>query len=259
MYAEERQHAIATLVAERGRLAVSRRRRAVRRHHRDGAPRPRRCSSGPACCAGCTAAPCPAGALTLVEPGLGERHGTRSRGEAQDRRRGPRPPPRRRRQPDPRRRQHHGRPGRRAPRRPRGCYVATNSVPIAARLSVAARHHAAPARRPGPRASPRPPSATSTVRALADLRVDVAFLGTNGISAGHGFSTPDEAEAAIKRAMIARRRSASSCWPTAASSAASTSCGSPPSTTSTSWSPTTRPIPASSPSSRRWGSRWCVA
>ena len=28
------------------------------------------------------------------------------------------------------------------------------------------------------------------------------FLGTNGISAGHGFSTPDEAEAATKRAMV---------------------------------------------------------
>ena len=41
----------------------------------------------------------------------------------------------------------------------------------------------------------------STVRALDDLRMDVVFLGTNGISPGHGFSTPDEAEAATKRAM----------------------------------------------------------
>jgi DeoR family fructose operon transcriptional repressor len=42
----------------------------------------------------------------------------------------------------------------------------------------------------------------ATVRALRDLRLDVVFLGTNGISAGHGFSTPDEAEAATKRAMV---------------------------------------------------------
>jgi DeoR family transcriptional regulator, fructose operon transcriptional repressor len=41
----------------------------------------------------------------------------------------------------------------------------------------------------------------STLAGLADLRADVAFLGTNGISAGHGFSTPDDAEAAVKRAM----------------------------------------------------------
>ena len=41
----------------------------------------------------------------------------------------------------------------------------------------------------------------ATVRAMQDLRVDVVFLGTNGISAGHGFSTPDEAEAAVKRAI----------------------------------------------------------
>ena len=31
---------------------------------------------------------------------------------------------------------------------------------------------------------------------LAKLRVDVAFMGTNGISVEHGFSTPDPAEAA---------------------------------------------------------------
>jgi DeoR family fructose operon transcriptional repressor len=41
-----------------------------------------------------------------------------------------------------------------------------------------------------------------TLRKLADLRVDVAFLGTNGIAVGHGFTTPDEAEASVKRAMV---------------------------------------------------------
>ncbi|RKS75490.1 DeoR family fructose operon transcriptional repressor [Motilibacter peucedani] len=46
------------------------------------------------------------------------------------------------------------------------------------------------------------------VRALQELNVDVAFLGTNGISAARGCTTPDPAEAAVKRAMLgaARRR-----------------------------------------------------
>jgi DeoR family transcriptional regulator, fructose operon transcriptional repressor len=41
-----------------------------------------------------------------------------------------------------------------------------------------------------------------TVAALSHLRVDVAFLGTNGITAAHGFTTPDPDEAAVKRALI---------------------------------------------------------
>jgi DeoR family fructose operon transcriptional repressor len=40
------------------------------------------------------------------------------------------------------------------------------------------------------------------IRKLSDLRVDVAFLGTNGIAVDHGFTTPDEAEASVKRAMV---------------------------------------------------------
>jgi DeoR family fructose operon transcriptional repressor len=40
---------------------------------------------------------------------------------------------------------------------------------------------------------------------LRQLRVDVAFLGTNGISAEHGFSTPDPHEGAVKRAMVPAR------------------------------------------------------
>ena len=39
------------------------------------------------------------------------------------------------------------------------------------------------------------------LRQLADLRVDVAFVGTNGLSVERGLSTPDPAEAAVKRAM----------------------------------------------------------
>lgn len=40
-------------------------------------------------------------------------------------------------------------------------------------------------------------------RALADVRVDVAFLGTNGLSVEAGLSTPDLAEATVKRALVA--------------------------------------------------------
>jgi DeoR family fructose operon transcriptional repressor len=40
------------------------------------------------------------------------------------------------------------------------------------------------------------------VRALAEINVDVAFLGTNGISLMRGLTTPDPAEAAVKRLML---------------------------------------------------------
>jgi DeoR family fructose operon transcriptional repressor len=40
-------------------------------------------------------------------------------------------------------------------------------------------------------------------RALEEINVDVAFLGTNGISLARGLTTPDPAEAAIKRLMCA--------------------------------------------------------
>lgn len=40
------------------------------------------------------------------------------------------------------------------------------------------------------------------VRALADVNVDVAFLGTNGISMTRGLTTPDPDEAAVKRHML---------------------------------------------------------
>lgn len=41
---------------------------------------------------------------------------------------------------------------------------------------------------------------------LANLRCDVAFIGTNGLTARYGLSTPDHDEAAVKRAMIAAAR-----------------------------------------------------
>lgn len=45
-----------------------------------------------------------------------------------------------------------------------------------------------------------------TITALADIRVDVAFLGTNAITVSHGFSTHDVEEAAVKRAMAQAAR-----------------------------------------------------
>jgi DeoR family fructose operon transcriptional repressor len=41
---------------------------------------------------------------------------------------------------------------------------------------------------------------------LADLYVDAAFLGTNGCSVERGLTTPDPAEAGVKRAMISAAR-----------------------------------------------------
>lgn len=46
----------------------------------------------------------------------------------------------------------------------------------------------------------------TTVAALAGLRVDVSFLGTNGLTIAHGLTTPDADEAAVKAAMIAAGR-----------------------------------------------------
>lgn len=44
------------------------------------------------------------------------------------------------------------------------------------------------------------------LRTLGELQVDVAFLGTNAFSVDHGLSTPDNSEAAVKRAMVAAGR-----------------------------------------------------
>lgn len=198
MYPEERQQAIAALVADRGRIAVTavaerfgvttetvRRDLAVL----ERAGMVRRVHGGAV----------PVGALTLVEPGLSERHGTRAEqkrkiaaaaldllpavdgsvvldGGSTTAALAEILPPERR------------------------LLVATNSVPIAARLSVTpgVTLHVLGGR---VRGVTQTAVGESTVRALDDLRVDVCFLGTNGISAGHGFSTPDESEAATKRAM----------------------------------------------------------
>ncbi|MFT4306269.1 MAG: DeoR/GlpR family DNA-binding transcription regulator [Microbacterium sp.] len=41
-----------------------------------------------------------------------------------------------------------------------------------------------------------------TVAAVRALRPDIAFVGTNGVSAGFGLSTPDPEEAAVKEAIV---------------------------------------------------------
>jgi len=198
VYAEERQQAIAGLVTQRGRVAVT----AVAEHfgvttetvRRDlavleRAGMLRRVHGGAV----------PMGSLTVLEPGLGERRSTRTEAKrriatvALDLLPGS-----------------DGSvildggsstaalaellPGDRA------LVTATNSVPIAARLAGAPgiTLHVLGGRVRGVTQSA---VGESTLAALTDLRADVVFLGANGVSAGHGFSTPDEAEAAVKRAM----------------------------------------------------------
>ena len=82
--------------------------------------------------------------------------------------------------------------------------VVTDAVPIAARLATA----------PGisvhmlggrVRGVTQCAVGEAAVRTLGDLRVDVAFMGTNGITTDYGFTTPDEDEALVKRAMVERR------------------------------------------------------
>lgn len=79
--------------------------------------------------------------------------------------------------------------------------VMTNAVPIAARLAGYASIdlHLLPGR---VRRTTHAAVGDDTVAALNLLRSDVAFLGTNGLSVTHGFSTPDHSEAAAKRAMV---------------------------------------------------------
>lgn len=78
----------------------------------------------------------------------------------------------------------------------------TNSIPIAAR--VAGSKNVALHILPGlVRPTTQAAVGDEVIAALSALRADVAFMGANGISLGHGLSTPDASEAAAKRAMIA--------------------------------------------------------
>jgi DeoR family fructose operon transcriptional repressor len=79
--------------------------------------------------------------------------------------------------------------------------VITHAVPIAARLA-GLRHidlHLLPGR---VRRTTQAAVGAETVEALSHLRVDVSFVGTNGITPGHGLTTPDPDEAAVKRGLV---------------------------------------------------------
>ena len=83
----------------------------------------------------------------------------------------------------------------------RDLVVVTNSVPIAARMAAMP---TVSLQLLGGRVRGLTQAAVGepTLRLLDTLRVDVAFIGTNGISVEHGLSTPDSDEAAVKRAMV---------------------------------------------------------
>lgn len=83
--------------------------------------------------------------------------------------------------------------------------VITNSLPVAATVR---------AKQPGPvhmiggriRALTQAAVGVDAVRAVEQLRVDVAVLGTNGITLAHGCSTPHPEEGAVKAAMARAAR-----------------------------------------------------
>lgn len=80
--------------------------------------------------------------------------------------------------------------------------VFTHAVPLAHRLATLplVTLHLLPGR---VRTSTHAAVGAETVAALAAIRADLAFIGTNGISVAHGLSTPDRDEAAVKAAMVA--------------------------------------------------------
>ncbi|MBY5164504.1 DeoR/GlpR family DNA-binding transcription regulator [Salsipaludibacter albus] len=79
--------------------------------------------------------------------------------------------------------------------------VVTNSIPIALRLT---QHEGVNLTMVGGRVRGTTHAVVGpeAVAHLAGLRVDVAFLGTNGLTEGFGASTPDPDEAAAKTAMV---------------------------------------------------------
>jgi DeoR family transcriptional regulator, fructose operon transcriptional repressor len=85
--------------------------------------------------------------------------------------------------------------------------VITNSVPIAALLqhSEHVELHLLGGRVRGLTSAA---VGTATVEQIGALRPDIAFVGTNGLSAGFGLSTPDEYEAAVKAAYVLAARRA---------------------------------------------------
>ncbi len=86
--------------------------------------------------------------------------------------------------------------------RERELNILTNSLPIAA---VVARRPDVSLHVLGGRVRSRTQATIGSwgLEPLRDVHVDVAFIGTNGISLEAGLTTPDQAEAATKRAMMA--------------------------------------------------------
>lgn len=83
--------------------------------------------------------------------------------------------------------------------------VVTNALPIASALSA---REATEVQVLGGRVRgiTQATVGSATVDTLRGLRVDVAFLGANGFTSTHGFSTPDPAEGAVKHAMVGSAR-----------------------------------------------------
>ncbi|RDS62179.1 DeoR/GlpR family DNA-binding transcription regulator [Streptomyces sp. M7] len=83
--------------------------------------------------------------------------------------------------------------------------VVTHSLPTAARL---ADHPGIQLHLVGGRVRHRTRAAVDAwaLRAYAEIRADVLFVAANGFSAEHGLTTPDLAEAAVKRAAVAAVR-----------------------------------------------------
>ena len=78
----------------------------------------------------------------------------------------------------------------------------THAIPVAARLADQPNVvlHLLPGR---VRHNTQAAVGVETVAALARVRAEVAFVGTNGVTMEHGLSTPDHAEAATKAAIVA--------------------------------------------------------
>ncbi|WP_413758548.1 DeoR/GlpR family DNA-binding transcription regulator [Streptomyces sp. MMBL 11-3] len=83
--------------------------------------------------------------------------------------------------------------------------VVTHSLPVAARL---ADHPGLQLHLVGGRVRHRTRAAVDAwaLRAYGEIRADVVFLAANGFSAAHGLTTPDLAEAAVKRAALTAAR-----------------------------------------------------
>ena len=203
MYAEERQQAMAHLISRRGRLSVVQlaeqfevTTETVRRDlsTRDRMGLVRRVHGGAV----------PAGSLTVIESGIGERDqsNTQAKEAIANAAVSLLPPPDSVIVIDA-----GSTTARFAAAIPRDhrLTVITHAVPVATRLAGLPQIelHLLPGKvRPTTHAA----VGAETVAALSDLRADVAFIATNGLTVGHGLTTPDSDEAASKRAMIACAR-----------------------------------------------------